>query len=178
MKHYWPLLLLVAMSACSSAVPGRSASAALPDLGAAPELHNTTWLNAEAPLRLENLRGRVVGLEMWTLGCINCRHVIPHLKDWYARYGSQGFVLIGNHFPEFGYEADLAQLKQAVQELGILYPVAQDNDGATWNAYRNAYWPSLYLIDKRGRIRYAHIGEGAYDETETNIRTLLAEAYP
>ncbi len=117
-------------------------------------------------------------MEMWTFECINCQHVMPHLKDWYARYKDQGFVLIGNHFPEFSFEADLNNLKKAVVEDGITYPVAQDNDGHTWNAYNNNYWPSLYLIDKQGRIRYVHIGEGAYDEIETNIKSLLAEAYP
>ncbi len=150
----------------------------LPDLGPAPELTNKTWLNTAAPLHLADLRGKVIGIEMWTFGCVNCQHVMPHLKDWYARYSNQGFVLIGNPFPEFSYEADLANLKQAVAEDGILYPVAQDNDGTTWDAYNNNYWPSLYLVDTRGRIRYVHIGEGAYDEIEGNIKSLLAEAYP
>ena len=86
--------------------------------------------------------------------------------------------MIGNHFPEFSSERDLDNLKQAVAQAGIEYPVAQDNDGATWKAYHNSYWPALYLIDKRGHIRYVHIGEGAYSETEGNIKRLLAEAYP
>lgn len=151
---------------------------ALPDLGAAPELANSIWLNSDAPLRLAHLQGKVVGLEMWTFGCINCQHVIPHLKQWHAAYKDQGFVLIGNHFPEFGFERELDGLKQAVDQAGIQYAVAQDNDGATWSASRSRYWPTLYLIDKRGRIRYVHIGEGAYDETEHNIQALLSEAYP
>jgi hypothetical protein len=87
-------------------------------------------------------------------------------------------VLIGNHYPEFSFERDLDNLERAVAEAGIEYAVAQDNEGSTWNAYRNRYWPTLYLIDKRGRIRYVHIGEGAYEETERNIRALLAESYP
>jgi thiol-disulfide isomerase/thioredoxin len=153
-------------------------TASLPDLGPAPELTNSVWLNTDSPLRLADLRGKVVGLEMWTSDCINCQHVIPSLKSWYAAYKSQGLVLIGNHYPEFDVEADLEHLKRAVAEAGIEYPVAQDNDGATWDAYRNGYWPTLYLIDKRGRIRYVHVGEGAYTETEANIKTLLAEAYP
>ena len=156
----------------------RPSSASLPDLGPAPELKNSTWLNTEQPLKLAGLRGKVVGIEMWTFACINCQHVMPYLKDWHARYEDQGFVLIGNHFPEFSYEADLSNLKQAIATDGILYPVAQDNDGDTWNSYNNNYWPSLYLIDKRGRIRYVHIGEGAYDEIEANIQSLLAEPYP
>src|SRR5512144_1843084 len=86
----------------------------LPDLGPAPELMNETWLNVDAPLRLADLRGKVVIVEMWTFGCINCQHVMPSLKDWYAKYKDQGLVIIGNHFPEFSYEADLANLKQAI----------------------------------------------------------------
>lgn len=100
------------------------------------------------------------------------------MREWYQRYESQGFVLIGNHFPEFSHEADLGNLEAAIGRLQITYPVAQDNDGATWNAYRVRYWPTLMLIDKRGHIRYQHIGEGRHDETEAAIQTLLAEAYP
>ncbi len=100
------------------------------------------------------------------------------MKEWDGKHRSQGLVNIGNHYPEFGYEEDLGNLKAKVLEYGIEYPVAQDNDGATWRAYNNRYWPTLYLIDKRGRIRYTHIGEGRYNETETAIQTLLAEAYP
>lgn len=148
------------------------------NFGPAPELTNTIWLNTNAPLRLADLRGKVVALDMWTFDCINCQHVIPSLKDWYAKYKDQGLVVIGNHFPEFDYEADLNNLKDAVARLGIQYPVAQDNNGATWQAYDTEYWPTLYLIDKRGQIRYVHIGEGAYAETESNIQALLAEAYP
>ncbi len=153
-------------------------AATLQDFGPAPELTNTVWVNAAAPLRLADLRGKVVALEMWTFDCINCQHVIPALKSWYQSYKDQGFVLIGDHFPEFDFEHDLGALKQAVAQQGIQYPVAQDNDGATWNAYRTMYWPTLYLIDKRGHIRYVHIGEGEYQTTEQNIRTLLAESYP
>ena len=151
--------------------------ASLPDLGPAPELTNATWLNVDAPLRLADLRGRVVLLEMWTFGCINCQHVMPALKDWHSKYKDQGLVIIGNHFPEFSFEADLGNLQKAVQQNGIEYAVAQDNDGATWKAYQNRYWPSLYLIDKQGHIRYVHIGEGRYQQTEENIQALLAEVY-
>jgi thiol-disulfide isomerase/thioredoxin len=151
--------------------------AVLPDLGPAPELTNTTWLNVETPLRLADLRGKVVMVEMWTFGCINCRNVMPSLKEWHAKYYDQGLVIIGNHFPEFGYEADLENLKEAVARNEIEYAVAQDNDGKTWRAYGNHYWPTLYLIDKQGHIRYVHIGEGRYKETEANIQALLAEVY-
>ena len=104
--------------------------------------------------------------------------MIPSLREWHETYSSQGLVVIGNHYPEFAYEEDLDNLKKAVQALEIPYPVAQDNDGETWRAYNNRYWPTLYLIDKRGHIRYQHIGEGAYDETETAIQALLQESYP
>jgi len=185
MKRLWLIAILFGLTACARSPLGNAnvtspklSTASLPDLGPAPELTNSVWLNTDVPLRLADLRGKVVGLEMWTFECINCQHVMPSLKSWYAAYKDQGFVIIGNHYPEFSQEADLNNLKNAVAQDGIEYPVAQDNDGITWNAYHNMYWPALYLIDKRGRIRYVHIGEGAYDETETNIKTLLAEAYP
>jgi thiol-disulfide isomerase/thioredoxin len=192
MKYLLMIGLFLGLTACGTAAAspanqsGRAAnpaaaqrtSASLPDLGSAPELSNTVWLNTPSALRLADLRGKVVGLEMWTFACINCQHVMPHLKNWYGKYKDQGLVIIGNHFPELSFEHDLNNLKNAVAQDGIQYPVAQDNDGATWNAYHNAYWPTLYLIDKRGQIRYVHIGEGAYDEIETNIKALLAESYP
>jgi thiol-disulfide isomerase/thioredoxin len=157
--------------------PDMSKPALLPDLGPAPELTNDTWLNVDSPLRLANLRGTVVIVEMWTFGCINCQNVMPSLKEWHAKYKDQGLVIIGNHFPEFSYEKDLANLKDAIAHDDIQYAVAQDNDGATWRAYKNHYWPALYLIDKKGHIRYVHIGEGRYKETEANIKALLAEEY-
>jgi hypothetical protein len=102
--------------------------------------------------------------------------VIPSLRDWHEKYSGQGLVIIGNHFPEFDYEADLENLKQAIVDLDIPYAVAQDNEGVTWRAYNNRYWPTLYLIDKNGHLRYTHIGEGRYEETEEAIKSLLAEA--
>jgi hypothetical protein len=104
--------------------------------------------------------------------------VIPSLREWHYSYGSDGLVVIGNHYPEFSYEEDLDNLKEAIVRLEVPYAVAQDNEGLTWRAYRNRYWPSLYLIDKRGNIRYQHIGEGRYEETEAAIQALLAEPYP
>jgi thiol-disulfide isomerase/thioredoxin len=152
-------------------------SATLPDLGTAPELTNEVWVNVDSPLRLAGLRGRVILLEMWTFGCINCQNVMPSLKEWHSKYKDQGLVIIGSHYPEFAYEADLENLKRAIARYGIEYAVAQDNDGATWQAYKNHYWPALYLIDKQGHIRYVHIGEGRYTETEENIKALLEEEY-
>jgi peroxiredoxin len=103
--------------------------------------------------------------------------VIPSLRGWHETYSGQGLVIIGNHYPEFSFEQELANLQTAVEELEIPYAVAQDNDGATWKAYNARYWPTLYLIDKQGRIRYVQIGEGRYEETEKAIQALLAEAF-
>ena len=186
MKRFLFALIAFALAGCASGQSKPLAQSAdsslrkpssLPDKGPAPELSNETWLNVDAPLRLADLHGKVVIVEMWTLGCINCQHVIPSLKDWDSKYKDQGLVIIGNHYPEFSYEADLNNLKDAIARDGIRYAVAQDNDGATWRAYKNQYWPTLYLIDKRGHIRYVHIGEGSYQETETNIKALLEETY-
>ncbi len=181
----WLFLVSAAIILSGCATPGRSQAKSpalqnpvdnqLPDYGPAPELTNQVWLNTSQPLRLADLRGKVVLLEMWTFGCINCQHVVPSLTGWYNTYASQGLVIIGNHFPEFANERDLDNLKQAVKQLAISYPVAQDNEGVTWRAYNNQYWPSLFLIDKMGHIRYKHIGEGAYVETEAAIKSLLVE---
>jgi hypothetical protein len=104
--------------------------------------------------------------------------VIPSLREWHYEYQDEGLVVIGNHYPEFNHERDLENLKEALIRLDVPYPVAQDNDRATWGAYKNRYWPTLYLIDKWGNIRYKHIGEGRYEETETAIQILLNENYP
>lgn len=148
---------------------------ALPDHGPAPELVGDTWINSDQTLSLADLRGQVVLVDMWTFGCINCQHVIPSLRSWHQQYSDQGLVIIGNHYPEFGFERELANLRDAVSRLDVPYPVVQDNDGVNWRSYNNHYWPTLYLIDKRGHLRYQHIGEGAYAETEAAIQALLAE---
>jgi len=166
------------LSQTTEEVAASRSSADLNDYGPAPELHNEIWLNTEQPLRLADLRGQVVLLEMWTFGWINCQRVIPSLKEWHNSYEDQGLIIIGNHYPEFSHEHDLNNLKAALIRLDVPYPVAQDNEGNTWRAYNNRYWPTLYLIDKWGNIRYSHVGEGAYTETETAIQTLLAESYP
>jgi thiol-disulfide isomerase/thioredoxin len=147
----------------------------LENLGPAPELENEVWLNTDHPLRLRDVRGQVVLLEMWTFGCVNCQHVIPRLREWYQAYHNQGLTVIGNHYPEFSHERDLSNLQEALARWEIEYPVAQDNEGRTWRAYKNHYWPTLYLIDKHGDLRYVHVGEGAYEETEAAIQQLLAE---
>lgn len=116
----------------------------LDNYGKAPEIHNTVWLNTDEALQLKDLRGSVVLLEMWTFGCINCKNVIPSLKEWHEKYKDQGLVIIGNHYPEFAFERDWNNVRQAVADYGIEYPVAQDNDGQTWRAYENRYWPALF----------------------------------
>lgn len=149
----------------------------LPDYGPAPEFANESWLNTDVPLRFSNLRGKVVLVDMWTFACINCIHITPYVQDWHTKYAEQGLVVIGNHFPEFSYEHDIANLRKALPDLGITYAVTQDNDRATWDAWANRYWPTVYLIDKQGRVRYTHIGEGGYDSTEAAIQDLLKEDY-
>lgn len=150
----------------------------LPNLGEAPELHDGQWLNTdEEAIYLEDLRGSVVLLEMWTFGCINCQRTIPSLIGWHNAYSEDGLVILGNHYPEFDYEANVNNVRDAIQRFGIPYPVLIDNDRETWAEYNNRYWPTLYLIDKWGNIRYKHIGEGAYGETDEAIKDLLRETY-
>lgn len=152
------------------AVPGLAATAAPELTGGGP------WFNTDGrPVTLASLRGKVVGVEMWTAGCENCLNVLPYMKEWYAKYRDSGFVLVGVHTPEFAHEGQVAYVRAAIARLGVAYPVVMDNDYRIWNAYHNAYWPALYLIDKQGRIRYTHIGEGDYDVTEQQIKALLGE---
>ncbi len=149
----------------------------MPDFGTVPEFSNESWLNTDVPLRLSNLRGKVVLLDMWTFACINCIHITPYVQDWHTKYADQGLVVIGNHYPEFSYERDITNIRKALPDLGITYAVAQDNSGAMWSAWSNRYWPTVYLIDKQGHLRYTHIGEGSYDSTEAAIQDLLKETY-
>jgi thiol-disulfide isomerase/thioredoxin len=127
-------------------------------------------------MRVADLRGKVVLVDFWTYTCVNCLRTLPYLKDWHTKYASRGLVLLGVHSPEFEFEKDLDNVKEAVQRLGVIWPVALDNDMATWRAYANRYWPHKYLADAQGKLRYDHIGEGGYRETEEWIRKLLTEA--
>lgn len=135
----------------------------------------THWINS-SPLTLAQLKGKVVLVEFWTYDCINCIHVLPHVKQWHERYRDQGLVVVGVHTPEYGHERIVGNLEKAVKRFDIAYPVAQDNDYRTWNAFNNRYWPALYLIDQDGAIVYRHFGEGAYEQTEARIRRLLARS--
>ena len=140
----------------------------------APELAAGDWINSE-PLKLSNLRGRVVLVEFWTFGCINCRNTLPKIRSWHDRYRDKGLTVIGVHSPEFPEERKVETLREQVASLGINYAVVSDNDYQTWNAYDVYAWPTTYLIDKQGRIRWMRVGEGDYDEAERLIQQLLAE---
>jgi thiol-disulfide isomerase/thioredoxin len=134
----------------------------------------TSWINSD-PKSLHELRGQVILLEFWTFGCINCVRTLPHVERWYQTYKTQGFEIIGIHSPEFDYERVPANVANAIQQHNLSYPAALDNEWSTWKAYNNHYWPALYLIDKKGLVRYVHLGEGKYDLTEQAIQGLLQE---
>jgi cytochrome c biogenesis protein CcdA/thiol-disulfide isomerase/thioredoxin len=152
----------------------------LEDLGPAPELSGVTgWLNTGAePLTIAGLRGRVVLVDFWTYSCINCIRTLPYLRAWHDRYADDGLVVLGVHTPEFQFEKDPANVARAVDDFGIRYPVALDPDYRTWHNYYNRYWPAHYLIDREGRIRFVHYGEGAYEQSERYIQQLLAITAP
>jgi thiol-disulfide isomerase/thioredoxin len=158
------LLLAALCSVAAGADIGRSA----------PEIASATWINSP-PRTLAALRGQVVLVEFWTYGCHNCRNVEPYVKQWHERYAGRGLTVIGVHSPEFDHERDLANVRRYVANHDIRYAVAIDNDFAIWNRYRNRYWPTMYLVDKQGVLRYVRIGEGGYGETERRIEQLLAE---
>jgi cytochrome c biogenesis protein CcdA/thiol-disulfide isomerase/thioredoxin len=151
----------------------RKTAGDLPDYGSAPPIHaDGDWINTK-PLTIEQLRGKVVLIDFWTYSCINCLRTLPHLKSWDATYRKDGLVIVGVHTPEFAFEHVASNVRAAVKRLGIRYPVVQDNRFKTWDNYSNQYWPAEYLIDKTGRVRHTHFGEGKYGETEQLIRTLL-----
>lgn len=140
----------------------------------APDLDAGDWINSE-PLKLKDLRRRVVLLDFWTFGCYNCRNTLPFVKGWHDRYRDKGLIVIGVHSPEFDYEKKIENLRREVASLEIRYPVVSDNDYQTWDSYKVAAWPTVFLLDKQGRIRWTHVGEGDYDEAERKIQELLAE---
>jgi thiol-disulfide isomerase/thioredoxin len=135
----------------------------------------TTWLNSP-PIGAEGLRGKVVLIDFWTYTCINWRRTVPYLRAWLQRYGGPKLLLIGVHSPEFAFEHDLDNVRQAAKQIGVSYPVAVDNDFAIWRAFGNEYWPALYVFDSHGRLRHQVFGEDGYEEAEQVIRKLLAEA--
>ena len=132
----------------------------------------SNWLNS-SPLNISDLRGKVVMVNFWTYGCYNCVNTLPHVTKLHAKYKDKGLVIVGVHTPEFPFERSTSNVQAALKRHGIEYPVAQDNDSATWKAYRNRYWPAQYIVDQSGKIVYFHAGEGAYDEIDRTIQNLL-----
>ena len=132
----------------------------------------SNWFNS-APLSMAGLRGKVVLVDFWTYGCVNCVNTLPHVTQLYAKYRDRGLVVVGVHTPEFPFERSASNVQAALKRHGITYPVAQDNDSQTWNAYGNQYWPSQYIVDQSGKIVFHHDGEGQYDQIDRTIARLL-----
>jgi cytochrome c biogenesis protein CcdA/thiol-disulfide isomerase/thioredoxin len=155
--------------------PGLAREERLDDYGRAPEFKAIEeWINSR-PLTMAGLRGKVVLLDFWTYSCINCLRTLPYIRAWYDEYRDDGLVIVGVHTPEFAFEREEDNVRRAVRDQRIEYPVALDNEYGTWQAFQNRYWPAKYFVDRRGRLRYVHFGEGDYDESERVIRELLAE---
>ncbi|MBD2436775.1 thioredoxin family protein [Nostoc sp. FACHB-110] len=154
--------------------PSEQATTTLPsNAKTLPEFKGISqWLNSP-PLNTADLKGSVVLLQFWTFGCINCQRTLPYITRWHQKYVDKGLKVIGVHTPEFAFEKDINNVKQALKKHKINYAVPIDNEFQTWNAYQNEYWPHLFLADRQGIIRYDHIGEGAYTETEQMIQQLL-----
>ena len=141
--------------------------------GTAPEFTGLkNWFNS-APLRMAGLRGKVVLVDFWTYGCVNCVNTLPHVVKLQEKYGSRGLVIVGIHTPEFPFEKSASNVQAALKRHGITYAVAQDNDSATWNAYSNRYWPAQYIVDQSGKIVFQHDGEGQYEQMDRMIGQLL-----
>jgi cytochrome c biogenesis protein CcdA/thiol-disulfide isomerase/thioredoxin len=158
-----------------AALPGVS-TPDLPLLGQAPDFaHGQRWFHS-TPLTMAGLRGRVVLVDFWTYTCINCIATLPHLTAWDERYRPRGLTIVGVHTPEFAFEKSASNVADAIRRDRLRYPVVQDNEYRTWNAFGNQFWPAKYLVDAKGQVRYTHFGEGDYEETEAAIRALLAEA--
>jgi len=174
-----PRSKLAAQPVHAAAASGAARRLGLRDFGAAPEFTDTQrWFNTPGgrPLTMAGLRGRVVLIDFWTYSCINCLRTLPYLEAWDKRYRAQGLTIVGVHSPEFPFEKDAGNVAAAIAREGIRYPVVQDNNLGTWNAWGNEYWPAHYFVDARGHVRYAHFGEGDYGHSEAVIRELLAEA--
>ena len=132
----------------------------------------SNWFNSQ-PLKLADLRGKVVLVDFWTYGCVNCVNTLPHVTELYSKYRDRGLVVVGVHTPEFPFEHSASNVQAALKRHGILYPVAQDNNSQTWNAYGNQYWPAQYIIDQNGKVVFQHAGEGQYDQIDRTIARLL-----
>ena len=169
---------LVVAAALVAAWPGNWATARAGESTAATPAPEFTgidrWFNSP-PLTIAGLHGKVTLVEFWTNECINCIHVLPHTRALYEKYKDKGLVVVGVHTPEYDEERDPATVQAAIRQFGITWPVAQDNELATWNAWGNQYWPALYLVDQNGKVVYRHFGEGNYEQTEERVRQLLQE---
>lgn len=142
---------------------------------AAPEFEDIKgWINSP-PLALAKLRGRVVFLDFWTYSCANCVRTLPYVKELHERYAREGLVVIGVHTPEFVFEKDPANVRNAAEKAGLLYPIALDSENTTWRLYGNHYWPRQTLVDGQGAVRYEHVGEGDYEELRRRTEELLTE---
>ena len=170
-------LCLIGAGTCAfsgEAARGRTAPFAIAAAqSAAPDFVGIgNWFNS-APLKMAELRGKVVLVDFWTYGCVNCVNTLPHVTELHAKYKDRGLVVVGVHTPEFPFERSASNVQAALKRHGITYPVAQDNESATWNAWRNQYWPTQYIVDQRGNVVFSHAGEGQYDEIEHTVRRLL-----
>jgi thiol-disulfide isomerase/thioredoxin len=180
LRHLASTAAIIMSLLASSGIPAVSAEAprAVPfDVAAAQTtapnfVGITNWLNSP-PLDITSLRGKVVLVDFWTYGCVNCVNTLPHVTALYEKYKDRGLVVVGVHTPEFPFERSAGNVKAALTRHGIAYPVAQDNDSKTWNAYRNQYWPAQYIVDQNGKIVFQHAGEGQYEEIERTIAGLL-----
>ena len=170
------VLVLIAVGAVALAAGTKPSSvggaAAKGNGSTAPRLDAKGWINSP-PLTPAALRGKVVLYDFWTYSCVNCVRTIPYIRSWYDRYHRDGLVVVGVHSPEFDFEKNHANVRNAVKKLGVDYPVALDDDMTIWNAFANQYWPADYLYDRSGHQAEVHFGEGGYDGTETEIRRLL-----
>ncbi|MBU6142181.1 thioredoxin family protein [Patescibacteria group bacterium] len=156
-----------------SLLPTMSGTNSSGTYGSAPDFTGIdSWINS-TPMTLKDLKGKVVLVDFWTYSCINCLRTIPYVEQWYTKYKNDGLVIVGVHTPEFAFEKSKTNVENAVARLGITYPVAQDNEYRTWDAYQNQYWPAEYLIDQNGTIVHEKFGEGNYTDTENTIRSLL-----
>jgi thiol-disulfide isomerase/thioredoxin len=179
MNTFKKLLATAAIAGAAAAIAAQAThaapSAAPAATATAPDFTNIDkWHNSE-PLKISELRGKVVLVDFWTYTCINCIHTLPYVRGWYDKYKDQGLVVVGVHTPEYPVERSSSNVAAALKRFDIRYPVAQDNRYATWEAYNNQYWPAVYLIDKQGKVVYTHFGEGDYGVTEAAIRRLLAQ---
>lgn len=158
---------------CDEATPAAPIKVAAAQAATAPDFAGiSAWFNSK-PLSIADLRGKVVLVDFWTYGCVNCVNTLPHVTDLYAKYKDKGLVVIGVHTPEFPFERSASNVQAALKRHGITYPVAQDNESKTWNAYRNQYWPAQYIIDQTGKIVFQHEGEGRYEEIDRTVAKLL-----